>query len=136
MATAIPNSAANFHQAAAPAIAPVVKTIGLSDLRDALRAGWSDFLALRSHAVMPCLICPVLGIVLARVMVGYLYRKVAEPGPMLSETVPRSLRRRSAADFPSSVFPGGRVDPQAGKPVRRLRGLTSACKLLRLKCHA
>ncbi|MCX7320252.1 MAG: DUF2189 domain-containing protein [Hyphomicrobiales bacterium] len=38
---------------------------------DALRLGWDDFKAVPSHAVMLCLIYPVIGIVLARTVLGY-----------------------------------------------------------------
>lgn len=54
--------------AAAP---PVIRHIGLSDLRDALRLGWEDFKAVPSHAIILCVIYPVLGLVLARLALGY-----------------------------------------------------------------
>ncbi len=53
------------------ASAPVIRTIGLSDLHQALRLGWEDFKAVPSHAIILCLIYPVLGIVLARTVHGY-----------------------------------------------------------------
>jgi uncharacterized membrane protein len=49
----------------------VVRKIGLSDLRDALRLGWEDFLAIPTHAVVLCVIYPVLGLVLFRLVLGY-----------------------------------------------------------------
>src|ERR1700730_12163709 len=49
----------------------VVRKIGLSDLSDALRLGWEDFKAIPTHAVVLCLIYPVLGLVLFRLAVGY-----------------------------------------------------------------
>jgi uncharacterized membrane protein len=48
-----------------------LRTIGLSDLRRALRLGWEDFKEVPSHAVMLCAIYPVLGLVLARAVLGY-----------------------------------------------------------------
>lgn len=51
--------------------APRVYSITPSDLGDALRLGWEDFKAVPSHAVMLCLIYPVIGIVLARTVLGY-----------------------------------------------------------------
>jgi len=51
--------------------APSVRRIHLSDLGDALRLGWEDFQAVPSHAVMLCAIYPVLGLVLARLVLGY-----------------------------------------------------------------
>ena len=49
----------------------VVRKIGLSDLSDALRLGWEDFKAVPSHAIILCVIYPVLGLVLFRLVLGY-----------------------------------------------------------------
>jgi len=49
----------------------VVRKIGLSDLSDALRLGWEDFKAVPSHAIILCVIYPVLGLVLFRMVLGY-----------------------------------------------------------------
>ena len=49
----------------------VIRKIDLSDLSDALRLGWEDFKAMPSHAVVLCVIYPVLGIVLFRMVLGY-----------------------------------------------------------------
>ena len=51
--------------------APIIRTIGLSDLHEALRLGWEDFKAVPSHAIILCVIYPVLGLVLARTVLGY-----------------------------------------------------------------
>src|SRR5207237_237614 len=48
-----------------------IRTIGLSDLHQALRLGWEDFKAVPSHAIILCVIYPVLGLVLARLVHGY-----------------------------------------------------------------
>jgi uncharacterized membrane protein len=53
------------------AAGPVIRTIGLSDLHRALQLGWEDFKAVPSHAIILCLIYPVLGLVLARLVHGY-----------------------------------------------------------------
>jgi uncharacterized membrane protein len=53
------------------AAGPVIRTIGLSDLHQALRLGWEDFKAVPSHAIILCVIYPVLGLVLARTVLGY-----------------------------------------------------------------
>jgi len=53
------------------ASAPVIRTIGLSDLHRALQLGWEDFKAVPSHAIILCVIYPVLGLVLARTVLGY-----------------------------------------------------------------
>src|SRR5947207_5631225 len=54
----------------APSV-PVIRTIGFSDLLQALRLGWEDFKAVPSHAIILCVIYPVLGLVLARTVLGY-----------------------------------------------------------------
>ena len=51
--------------------APVIRKIGLADLKDALARGIDDFLAMPSHAVFLCLIYPIVGFVLARLVLGY-----------------------------------------------------------------
>jgi uncharacterized membrane protein len=48
-----------------------IRTIGMSDLGRALRLGWEDFKEIPSHALMLCAIYPVLGLVLARAVLGY-----------------------------------------------------------------
>ena len=51
--------------------APVIRTIGVSELHRALQRGWEDFKALPTHAIMLCIIYPVLGLMLARAVLGY-----------------------------------------------------------------
>jgi uncharacterized membrane protein len=53
------------------AAGPIIRTIGLTDLREALRLGWEDFKAVPSHAIILCVIYPLLGLVLARAVLGY-----------------------------------------------------------------
>ncbi len=53
------------------AAGPAIRKIGLSDLLDALHKGWDDFKAVPSHALVLCVIYPVLGLVLARMTLGY-----------------------------------------------------------------
>ena len=50
---------------------PIIRHIGLHDLQEALRLGWEDFKAVPSHAIILCVIYPVLGLVLARTVLGY-----------------------------------------------------------------
>ncbi|MDY7814013.1 DUF2189 domain-containing protein, partial [Burkholderia pseudomallei] len=57
--------------AADPSAGPVIRSIGIADLHRALQLGWEDFKAVPSHAIMLCLIYPVIGIVLARLVHGY-----------------------------------------------------------------
>ena len=48
-----------------------VRTLNLSDLKDALAKGVDDFSAMPSYAVFLCLIYPIAGLVLGRLAVGY-----------------------------------------------------------------
>ncbi|MGA9089188.1 MAG: hypothetical protein WB420_08795, partial [Bradyrhizobium sp.] len=67
MATPYSGNATPLAQPAQDAAAvPVIRKIGLSDLREALRLGWEDFKAVPSHAIILCVIYPILGLVLAR----------------------------------------------------------------------
>src|SRR6266849_4758872 len=72
MATPYPGNVTPVAQASQDSVAePVIRTIQLSDLREALRLGWEDFKAVPSHAIILCVIYPVLGLVLARAAFGY-----------------------------------------------------------------
>jgi uncharacterized membrane protein len=53
------------------ATAPVIRSIGLTELHRALQRGWEDFKAVPSHAIILCIIYPVLGLMLARAVHGY-----------------------------------------------------------------
>ena len=50
---------------------PIVRTIGLRDIKNALAEGIADFSAMPSHAVFLCLIYPIVGMLLARLTLGY-----------------------------------------------------------------
>ncbi|MBN9006434.1 MAG: DUF2189 domain-containing protein [Rhizobiales bacterium] len=71
MATSYPVPVTTQMQSGAGSATPVIRHLELSDLHDALRLGWEDFKAVPSHAIILCLIYPVLGIVLARLAMGY-----------------------------------------------------------------
>src|SRR5215510_2970656 len=49
----------------------VVRKIGVSDLTDALRLGWEDFKAIPTHAVVLCVVYPVLGLVIFKAVLGH-----------------------------------------------------------------
>jgi uncharacterized membrane protein len=55
----------------AQASTPVIRKLNLSDLHQALRLGWEDFKAVPSHAIILCAIYPLLGLALARTVLGY-----------------------------------------------------------------
>src|SRR6201996_7797234 len=71
MATPYQGNAPSLAQPAQDATGPIIRKIGMSDLHDALRRGWEDFKAVPSHAIVLCVIYPVLGLVLARAVMGY-----------------------------------------------------------------
>lgn len=50
---------------------PVIRSVDVSDLRDALAKGLDDFYAMPTHAMFLCLIYPVVGFLLARLAFGY-----------------------------------------------------------------
>src|ERR1700726_5123947 len=70
MATTIHDNVPSQVQTA-PEAAPPIRTITLSDLHQALKLGWEDFKAVPSHAIILCVIYPVLGLLLARATFGY-----------------------------------------------------------------
>jgi uncharacterized membrane protein len=51
--------------------APVVRRIGVTDLRDVLARGVDDFGAYRTDVIFLCVIYPLVGLVLARLAFGY-----------------------------------------------------------------
>jgi uncharacterized membrane protein len=72
MATPYPGNVTPLAQDSQDSAAgPIIRTIQLSDLHEALRLGWEDFKAVPSHAIILCVIYPVLGLVLARAVLGY-----------------------------------------------------------------
>src|SRR5690242_14635243 len=52
-------------------VAPMVRRIGVADLRDALACGLADFQANRTDVIFLCVIYPVIGLVLGRLASGY-----------------------------------------------------------------
>src|SRR5579871_1591074 len=71
MATPYQGNAPSLAQPAQDATGPIIRKIGMSDLHDALRRGWEDFKAVPSHAIILCVIYPILGLGLARAVLGY-----------------------------------------------------------------
>jgi uncharacterized membrane protein len=51
--------------------APVVQRISAADLRDVLRRGFEDFGAYRTDVIFLCLLYPLVGLVMARMVWGY-----------------------------------------------------------------
>lgn len=71
MATSHGNVTSMEQSGQETAAAPIIRTIGLSELHRALQRGWEDFKAVPSHAIILCIIYPVLGLMLARAVHGY-----------------------------------------------------------------
>ncbi|MBI5129732.1 MAG: DUF2189 domain-containing protein [Rhodopseudomonas palustris] len=109
MATIHPADAPNVQTRGAAAT-PAVRRITFADLHDALRRGWDDFKAVPSHAVMLCVIYPVLGLVLARLVLGYSVLPLLFPlaagfaliGPFAALGLYELSRRREAGEDASA----------------------------------
>src|ERR1700753_3216382 len=71
MANQYSGNAPPLAQPAQETAGPVIRRIGLSDLHDALRRGWEDCKKVPSHAIILCVIYPVLGLAIARTVLGY-----------------------------------------------------------------
>ena len=90
--------------------APVIRTIDLTDLNEALRRGWEDFKAIPSHAIILCIIYPVLGLVLARTVLGYSILPLLFPlaagfallGPFAAIGLYELSRRRERGEQPTA----------------------------------
>jgi uncharacterized membrane protein len=90
--------------------APVVRTLKPSDLKIALSKGLEDFKAVPSHAVILCIIYPVLGLVLARMVLGYSVMPLLFPlaagfallGPFAAIGLYEMSRRRELGEEPSA----------------------------------
>ena len=81
-----------------------IRRIGFADLKEALRLGLDDFLAMPTHAIFLCLVYPVIGIVLARLAFGYSVLPLIYPlasgfalvGPFAALGLYEMSRRREA----------------------------------------
>lgn len=111
MATSYQGNARPLDQTAPDAVAgPIIRTIGISDLRRALRLGWEDFKAVPSHAIILCVIYPVLGLILARIAFGYSVLPLLFPlaagfaliGPFAAVGLYELSRRRENGDGASA----------------------------------
>jgi uncharacterized membrane protein len=49
---------------------PAARRLTTADLHESLRLGWDDFKAMPSHAIVLCIIYPLIGVALARAMLG------------------------------------------------------------------
>jgi len=88
----------------------VVRKIGLSDLTDALRLGWEDFKAIPTHAVVLCVVYPVLGLVIFRAVLGHSLLPLLFPlaagftliGPFAGLGLYELSRRRERGEAPGA----------------------------------
>src|ERR1700748_2915752 len=89
----------------------VVRKIGFSDLSDALRLGWEDFKAIPTHAVVLCLIYPVLAVFIFRTVLGHSLLPLLFPlaagftliGPFAGLGLYELSRRRERGEEPSAM---------------------------------
>ncbi|AXK81265.1 DUF2189 domain-containing protein [Pseudolabrys taiwanensis] len=81
-----------------------VRRIGVADLKDALRKGFDDFLAMPTHAMFLCIVYPLAGLLLARLAFGYSVLPLLYPiatgfalvGPFAALGLYEMSRRREA----------------------------------------
>lgn len=92
-----------------PAALPVVRRIGLSDLRESLLQGWDDFKVWPTHAVFLCIIYPIVGLVLGGIALGYAVLPLLFPlaagfallGPIAALAMYEMSRRRERGESTS-----------------------------------
>ncbi|HEY7578267.1 MAG TPA: DUF2189 domain-containing protein [Acetobacteraceae bacterium] len=84
---------------------PVVRRIGVADLRDALGRGWADFQANRTDVIFLCIIYPIVGLILSRAVSGGLLPLLfplasgfALVGPLAGVGLYEMSRRRERGD--------------------------------------
>ncbi|WP_458760946.1 DUF2189 domain-containing protein [Afipia sp. TerB] len=90
---------------------PVVRDLQISDLTDSLRLGWEDFKAIPTHAIMLALIYPILGLMLARLTMGYSVLPLLFPmaagfallGPFAALGLYELSRRRERGEEPTAA---------------------------------
>ena len=88
----------------AEAARPEIRTIAMADLREALRQGVQDFLAIPTQLVFLCILYPIIGMVAARAAIGTdllpllfpLVAGMALLGPVLAVGIYELSRRREA----------------------------------------
>ena len=88
----------------------VVRRISLSDVGHALRLGWEDFKAIPTHAVVLCVMYPVLGLFLFRLVIGYSVLPLLFPlaagftliGPFAALGLYELSRRRERGEEPGA----------------------------------
>jgi uncharacterized membrane protein len=87
---------------------PVVQTLHVDDLRAALKAGWEDFLALRSDVMFMVLLYPLIGLALALAAFNANFAPYLFPlasgfaliGPVAAVGLYELSRRREAGESP------------------------------------
>ena len=83
---------------------PTIRRITFADLKDALRLGVQDFLAMPTHAMFLCVIYPIVGLLTARLALGYSVLPLLYPlatgfalvGPVAALGLYELSRRREA----------------------------------------
>lgn len=109
MSTSYPEQATNLDRVN-NLMRPTIRRISMADLRDCLRLGWNDFKAVPSHAIMLCIIYPVLGLLIARLVLGYSVLPLLFPlaagfaliGPFAALGLYELSRRREAGEEASA----------------------------------
>jgi uncharacterized membrane protein len=87
-------------------VMPAVRRITAADLRDALRAGFDDFAACRTDAILLCIVYPLAGLLMSRLVMGYRVLPLVFPlvagfallGPLLATGLYELSRRRERGE--------------------------------------
>ena len=89
-----------------PQTVPAIRRIEMADLTEALRRGAADFIACRSDAILLCIMYPIAGLVMSRLVVGYDILPLVFPlvagfallGPLLASGLYELSRRRASGE--------------------------------------
>jgi uncharacterized membrane protein len=89
-----------------PQTVPAIRRIEVAELAQVLRLGTADFMACRSDAILLCIIYPIAGLVMSRLVIGYdiiplvfpLVAGFALLGPVLATGLYELSRRREIGE--------------------------------------
>ena len=101
-----PDRHAHETQPFVPQTVPAIRHIEMADLTEALRRGTADFVACRSDAILLCIMYPLAGLVMSRLVVGYDILPLVFPlvagfallGPLLATGLYELSRRRARGE--------------------------------------
>jgi uncharacterized membrane protein len=101
-----PGRAAPQPRLFVPQTVPAIRRVEMADLSASLRRGTEDFIACRSDAILLCIMYPIAGLVMSRLVVGYDILPLVFPmvagfallGPLLATGLYELSRRRAEGE--------------------------------------